>query len=703
MKKVKFVFILTVISGLLLLAMLPACIKDSFDFSKMSDSVHYSPSVGLPLAYTSLTLSKLVKERKDTVEFNGDTIRFVYHKDTLFSFMVDQVYKISEQQLAQKKFDLGILKLADVSLDKGVTLSQILNSQTPSIPFPPSGQQAIFLPIPLINAGKYDYEAFTTFSKVTFADGTLSVTFANNFPVAVKLKMYLKSLVEDSSVIIADLDFGRISAGSTTTKITSLVDKTMSNNVSVELYEFTSESSSPNFVTINQNASLQFTAELKNLQVKSGVAILPKVSIKTDTAVNFGVSNSERLKKLFLRSGTIHYSIQTVIPESANLKIKLTSATKNGQPLVFDLPVGTSGQTVQGDFDLAGCVIDLTTNPLQKYNYIPFTFEFQIDSTGIPREFNLQNSMMFDFKLNNLKYKRAEGYFLGQKRMSIKFDTYDLDFDFFDKIDGGLALTNPIIKIHTANSVGIPVWIDTVVMLGRSNFGKTVDLNVNKLGPIVAPMPDFNNTQLVKKTFVFDRNNTDIVPFLALPPRHIEVWGSAISNPMGDDTTNYNAVNFVTDSSRVFAGIDIEVPVELKTSKLVIKDTISVDVSEAVKKGGVESAFLFVKTLNGFPLDLNLVLIPLEKNTHRALDSIRIDALQSADVNPQTGIVVKPRESTAKVLIGKAQLESLKNSDKLIIRAEIKTANQGTIGVKLLTYYKLDLNIAIKANFSLRP
>jgi len=280
--------------------------------------------------------------------------------------------------------------------------------------------------------------------------------------------------------------------------------------------------------------------------------------------------------------------------------------------------------------------------------------------------------------------------------MKVAQDSIDLDFDFFDRIDGGLRITDPQIRISASNSVGLPFRIDTLTLLGKSSFGTVENFGF----PIInAPLPSLSQVgQTVYETYVFDKTSTNIVNFMALPPRNIHFNGSAITNPDGD--MGGTALNFVTDSARFNVGIEVEIPLEIQTDRLIVIDTVDIDVANTFTM--VDMAKLYVITKNGFPFSLDISLIPLEKTTLLPYDEIVINALQSAEVNSK-GIVTVAKESRSSVRLTKQQISNLANSKKIILKASLKTANNGTIPVKLLTYYNLFIKLALQADLNFKP
>ncbi len=670
-----------------------SCFKDNFDLSKLSDSLSYSPSLAAPIAYAKLTLSKMIKPRQDTIEYNGDTIRFVYRNDSIFTFTVDQIFDIATQQVISKQFLIESPTVSSFNIQSQLNSNRIFDEA-------PSGNPPFFPGFPATNyAGLDTVNIAQNFSSVTFADGSVTISITNNYPVSITAGLTFEYKNTDNTNFASFSFPYEIGAGQMVTADLNLAGRRMTNNLIINLLGFGLNSAEfPVFNPATDGIGFNLVSS-SSLSVQSGEIIFPDQTISEEQILDFTVDNEERLKHLTLRSGKLNFTVQTGIQETLELNLNFSSITKNGQALVKTINIAGSGGTKTNTIDLTGYSIDLTkdtTEGGQDYNHIPVHYELRLISSGVPKPFNFNDQLSFSFQIEDLKYKYADGYFLGQKRNKVELDSIDLEFDFFDRIDGGLKLTDPQIRITASNSVGLPFRIDTLNLLGKSSFGTLANFDF----PVInAPVPtQLQIGQTVHELYNFDKTTTNIVDFLALPPRYIYFSGSSVTNPEG--YLGGAALNFVTDSARFNVGLEVEIPLEIQTDRLIVVDTVALDVSGTFDM--VDLATLYIITKNGFPFSFDLSLIPLAKNTLLPYDEITINALQSAEVDTK-GIVTVEKESRSNVRLTKQQINNLANSTKIVVRASLKTANNGTVPVKLLTRYNLFIKLALKADLNFKP
>jgi len=408
-----------------------------------------------------------------------------------------------------------------------------------------------------------------------------------------------------------------------------------------------------------------------------------KGSITVDTVFSFGVDQSERLRGMDLAYGMFNYSISCPVAFTITISFPSIINKSTNTPVQKVINV-LAGAGANGSIDISNTIADLSTRKYQDYNLLPVSFSIS-STSAIP---GLAN---FNFQLTNLNYNYVRGYFLGQTRVHRSLDSISLGIPFFNNIAGGLSFTNPSITLNITNSVGIPVQFDSIVIVGKSAFGAKANLGISTF---TMPVPTFAQViagQPVIQAQVYNNTNTNIVSFMALPPTTIYYSGSFMTNPNGDQGQD----NYIQNQSVIDVGLDVEVPIQLKTSNLVIQDTMPVSLGSNFSD--VKSGSLYLKMTNGFPLNMAVKLIPLDKNSGKALDTISVNLLNAAPVDPNTHIVNGITKSVAAITLTTKNLQQLQNSDKIIFKATLSTYQSSD--VKIYSDYYINIEVAIKAGF----
>ena len=77
-----------------------SCQKEPIDLSNVSDQIVVDRLQALPLAYGSFSIEELLNTDDDTlIVVDGDTLKLVYTDDTVFTYSVDDLAKIPEQDI----------------------------------------------------------------------------------------------------------------------------------------------------------------------------------------------------------------------------------------------------------------------------------------------------------------------------------------------------------------------------------------------------------------------------------------------------------------------------------------------------------------------------------------------------------------------------------------------------------------------------
>ena len=676
---------------LLLCSLVPlSCIKDKFDFDKLSDQVEIKPSFVVPVATGSLTLGNAVRET-DTLQFDPDNlIRIVLKQDSVMYVSASEFLEIPAQATETKSFTPGPIDIDDFSQSRKIMLDDLFafmdlalqiffqaNDGT-SVPFPPIG------PGPL---GQYDESLDDQFEYVYFSEGTMDVTLTNKFPVEVSLTAEVQNQSDNS--VIGTVTFANIATDATNTQNVDLTGRRVDNDIRFVLTNFETPGSGGSSVDINLTDSLYIEIEGYNMKVNRGKALIPDQIIETDAQdINIAVDDNEEIYQIILSSGRIAYQVNSAVSEGLYISLELPNSSKDGLPLSYSLNLDQVPGPISGSFDLSGTIHDLTSDPLQPYNKVRVEYEVGIRTGGQMIEFDLTaETVNFQYSFEDFEFYYVEAW-LGQKTINVESEQFDLDDEFFDRITGELRLTNPAVRLVYENSFGVPVQVN--FSMTGTNGANVVNLNP----PVIDFLAPADTLQrMVNGVAEINKDNSSIVDLLALPPRLIEFSGNAGANPSGVTTSN-----FIFNNSYFLADLEIDIPLEMQITDLSFTDTVEVDFGDDLDM--LEKGKITLVVDNGFPLEMTLGLILHDSITNTNLHTFdNIMLLEAAPVDA-TGVVPEGSKTTGEssIELTREILDLIPETNKIIITATVNSSNSGTVPVKILSTYSLDFRIRASAS-----
>lgn len=297
-------------------------------------------------------------------------------------------------------------------------------------------------------------------------------------------------------------------------------------------------------------------------------------------------------------------------------------------------------------------------------------------------------------------FKSIFGFFGYQ---TLNLDTLINDFapDLISQLEGELNVTNPKFRFRYENNMGIPIAVQMDMNLNHtSKPDVTIDFGTSHL--LYSDnylMPDYFGS------FLFDRNTTsNIDELIALPtPEDILIRANAYSN-LGEDSLTMN--NWANQESMMKMILEVEVPLELRAD-LSYTDTLKIrgepadeDVSYEIEYAEIHYIFK-----NYFPIGFGGSLI--------VYDSINNLTLGTIDLNPVTGLLIKPApvdltgnvveanviEYSDAIEIDPVTAENiLTNATHLIFHAAMVTTDYGSVSsVRVGVNSKINFQFGLKA------
>lgn len=331
---------------------------------------------------------------------------------------------------------------------------------------------------------------------------------------------------------------------------------------------------------------------------------------------------------------------------------------------------------------------------IQLSNKVEFSMStFKTPGSGLAAvKIDLNDYFKLTFNINNLEFKSITGDF-GKQQINIGPEQFDMNIDLLNKLDGSFTLANPKLKLIFNNPIGMPALLD-VGFKASNKSGSIVTLK-KKSGLFEIPVPT-SMDKPATGSIVFDKDNSNIVDFIALPPTGKIWYQGQVSFNQNNQVTQDNP-NFLDLDNSFSFGIEMELPLELQTSALTFKDTSAISGSDYDK---IESAELILNARNGIPLDVDLQLFFVDTISKKQFGtSKKTKVLTAAQVNASGDIT--PVKSSNSFSLDKGEMENLRKANGIVIMGTVSSPSGGTGVAKIMSTSEIDLNVVIKSKVNL--
>jgi len=315
-------------------------------------------------------------------------------------------------------------------------------------------------------------------------------------------------------------------------------------------------------------------------------------------------------------------------------------------------------------------------------------------SAPVAVKIDLNDYFKLTFDLENIEFKSITGDF-GKQQINIGPEQFDMNVELLNKLDGSFILANPKLKLIFNNPIGMPALLD-VGFKASNKSGSTVTLK-KKSGLFEIPVPT-SMDKPATGSIVFDKDNSNIVDFIALPPTGKIWYQGQVSFNQNNQVTQDNP-NFLDLDNPFSVGIEMELPLELQTSTLTFKDTSAISGGNLDK---IETAELILNATNGIPLDVDLQLFfvdTLSKDKPPYGFSKKTKILSAAQVNALGGIT--PTKSSNTFSLDKSEMENLRKANGVVFMGTVSSSASGTTIAPILSDSKIELNLVIKSKVNL--
>jgi len=421
------------------------------------------------------------------------------------------------------------------------------------------------------------------------------------------------------------------------------------------------------------HASVVLTAAQLN-----AIGALGTFTQSANQTLNFS-SGSLQIDSLLFKTGNFNITLTNTFKYSGQLMLTIPGAKKNGVVFSQTIPItkctGAPAQTIM-QIDMSDYAMNLDSG--SQSNKVNVNFSITLNAPGGPNV--TSDSLALDLNFTSIKFRKLFGYFGQLGGLSPNTDT--INFAINSKTIGGtFTLANPKVTITILNSLGLPINIGLPKFDGFTPPSTTVSFLKGGytippiLSPSIAQLGQYAST-----SFSLDNTNSNLAGALNSHPQEIIYKFSSLTNPLGRA-----GENFVLDTSKFIANIQVECPLYGTAKDFTLQDTMAFSSLSSLPTKNIESVLFRTYFSNGLPIDLGIQVYFTDSLYHK-LDSLIVPyqvIMPSAKVDVASGKVTSATEKTTDIAINKTRLANLTKTKNLIIKATASTTNAGGTSVKI--------------------
>ena len=664
-----------------------------------------------PLVKASLTMNNIVKDTS-FIKKNADNSITIVNRQELSRITLDSLVTLNTPPF-NETVKLGSLVLDTRSDTTRITVARII-SELENTGNPTDANTALLLKtaatfgIP-VNSALLPGLKFTNlpvdisqiFSDAQIASGTLSIKLVNNLPLSIDLLDFdVKNKVLQNSIISSS--FPSIpSYGGSASASQNLAGSYIEGQLTANLD--TLHFVPAGMITLSMNQSLDIIFTVTGVTLTSANAIFPNQDVvQNDDEVSLvGLTNGVELTSATIESGLIKVEVYSTAQDNIYFTYGVPSAIKGGQAFEVEtvIPAALPGQTAHIIFtyDFAGYTMDLTGQNNDTVNTFYNTLIGKIKYSGKKVFLSLNDSISISIYTENLKPSYAKGY-LGQQTVDLGPAFANLDI--FKSIESGtLNFENVNLNLTIDNGFGIDgsIQINNLTAYNTRTNPMPVTLTGPNVG-VLLPITKATDNPFIKAITTFDMstssNATNLINIL---PDKVGYNVQVKTNAAGNLNT-YN--DFAYSNASLSAFLDVEMPLSLIASQLVLSDTVDFNIS-TIKSKNIQSGAFSVFVINGFPLSasLKMYFVDVYGNITDSLKSLP-GAIIPAPVDAANKVNDK-RSSVIKFDVDERKMNNLYNSQKVIFKIEFTTEPSSTF-LKIYSDYSIDFKMVGDMDYAIK-
>ena len=489
-----------------------------------------------------------------------------------------------------------------------------------------------------------------------------------------------------------DLDFDKLSdARPAPNVIVPVVDLSMRLNDLVERDTLLTEDPDGflRFVYSEDSLFSMTTNEFVSIPAQEALK-LENLPILQDSTLGFTVEaglaslGSMELQQLTFDQLGLAWAISTPAQASVSVRYTFNNGLIGGTPLQLTVQTTGAGDTA-GLANFQNVVFDLTqsSNPqAPPYNNLSLSLEI-IPDPSIPTGTPISVRLDFD----STEVKSVTGYF-GQRPVNVPDGDVALDLGNISEFTSGFTMTDPSLTFLVRNGMGVSMGIE-LDLDGINNDGDVTQLDPSPFEIAQSTIPG----TMVATNVRLDKTNSSIVEFLDALPTNLIYSGQMSLNP----SNTGGVINFLSRQDVLQLGLEIDLPLALRTSNLRFEDEVEIDLTE--DDSLIDFISLGLRSENDFPLDLDIKLFFLD-SSRVVLDSVYVPLLDAAAVDAN-GRGIQASTNDFQVVLEQSQIQTMIRSSYWLIRGQAKSPNNGATAIKIYSDYELKVSVSLKGRLNL--
>ena len=409
-----------------------------------------------------------------------------------------------------------------------------------------------------------------------------------------------------------------------------------------------------------------------------GIYEIPDVSIPVIDSQLVGPNPFDGMELFTLKEGSMSYAVDLALAGDHSITLRIENLSSEGEVFSREI-VGSGPGRLEGEWDLRGSDLDFRDDSIR----ISYT------ARHLPTD---QQILVFPFLLTmeNLDFSYAQGNF-GQHEFEVQAESIEMD-SLGNEVEIEYLLSQAELTLRTNNSFGIPVRLNIDELSLITQEGEEIDIESEVISNgIDFGFPAIGEAGVLKTTeVVLNEQNSNIHTALSLQPKTIRYGLNAQAHPDNDP----DEIGFITDSSRIDVEMDIYIPLFGSIQEFSRRDTFSISLEDL--EMGRYARFKVVGE-NEIPLDIILQAYFLDEQGQiiDSLSQIPFTVLESPEVDAN-GEVVGSKKTETTIEIEEARFSRLVDTESMVMKYSLATAENGTAAAKFLSESKLDVKIGLQ-------
>ncbi|HVD98179.1 MAG TPA: hypothetical protein VNB90_08225 [Cytophagaceae bacterium] len=666
-----------------------------FGCKRSSDKPMWDVNILTPLVQSSLTISNLIKDTS-SIHLNADKSITIVNRQSLSNVTIDSLVSLSTDPYSDTetlsslvlptRIDTTLISIGTIADKLIATGDQDNINLGNGLKF--AAQYGIPIDLSNIPALMFDnlsVDINNFFQTADIATGSLTVEIVNNLPADVQsLSFSFKNA--SGGPDISSHTFSNIAAlGGSDSYIEPLANKHVEGALLGSINPLQLSGQPNTVVTLDQ--SLMVIMTITGVTVTSATAIFPDQDVmQKQEETSLTSLGDVLLKTAVIDSGSIKMDVTSTIKQDVSFTYTIPKAMKNG--VAFQQTAFVPAATISGpshkviSFPLNGYSMDFTGIASDTFNTFYYTLTGRIISSGTPVDLSLTDYMTITVSAEDMQPTSVEGY-LGQNTFNI--GPAALDLTIFKGVESGtLNFENVDMNMVVENGFGIDAAIQiNDISTGNSRTNQFHSLSGTPSSFNISRAPSQGLTTTTSHDF-----GTDATNLINILPNKVSYSATVKTNPLGNQGT-YN--DFASKTSLMKAFLDIEMPLSILASQLVLSDT-AVFNTAALKKKSVQSGTFTVFVGNGFPLNAALQMYFLNSAGTKIDSLISLPgAILAAPVDGSYRVTEK-KNSQISFEVGKQTMDNLYNSTQVIFKIEFTTEPTSQF-MKIYSDYSIDFKM----------